>query len=132
MRESDYPLSENARDRIRSRTGRALGDLTLENIRAGNVTQGDLSIDGDTLREQAVIAEEAGFAQLASNLRRAAELVAMPDEKMLSIYEALRPYRLSYDALLALAQEIEETYGAVENARLIREAAAVYRERGLV
>ncbi len=132
MRESDYPLSEKARDRIRSRTGRALDDLTLENIRAGNVTQGDLSIDGDTLREQAVIAEEAGFAQLASNLRRAAELVSMPDEKMLSIYEALRPYRLSHDALLALAQEIEETYGAVENARLIREAAAVYRERGLV
>jgi len=131
MAENDYPLSENARERILSRTGRSLEELTLENLRAGRVTAGDLSIHGDTLSEQARIAEQAGFGQLASNLRRAAELVSMPDEKVLAIYEALRPYRVDHAALLALAQEIEEAYGAIENARLIRDAAGAYRDRGL-
>jgi propanediol dehydratase small subunit len=127
-----YPLGEHEKERIRSRTGRSLAELTLENVRAGQVGPEDLSIHPDTLRAQAQIAEEAGFAQLAANLRRAAELANIPDQKVLAIYEALRPYRVTYAQLLALAEELERDYSAPESAKLLREAAEVYRQRGLL
>jgi propanediol dehydratase small subunit len=127
-----YPLGEHARDQITTATGKGLDELTLEQIRAGNVAPEDFTIHPETLRAQAQIAEEAGFAQLAANLRRAAELALVPQEKVLAIYEALRPYRLTYEQLLALALEVEHDYGAVENGRFIREAAEVYKVRGLV
>jgi len=126
-----YPLGEHERERIVSRTGKHLADLTLEEIRAGRVAPQDLSIHSDTLRAQAEIAEGAGFPQLAANLRRAAELVLIPDDKVLAVYEALRPYRVTHQQLLALADELEAEYGAVENARFVREAAEAYRRRGL-
>lgn len=126
-----YPLGEHEKERIISRTGRAFSELTLENVRAGKIGPQDFSIHPDTLRAQAEIAEEAGFRQLAANLRRAAELATMPNEKVLAIYEGLRPYRLTYEQLLALAEELERDYQAVENARFIREAAKAYKERGL-
>jgi len=126
-----YPLGENERNRVLSRTGRALSELTLENIRAGKIDANDFSVHPDTLRAQAEIAEEAGFPQLGANLRRAAELANVPQEKVLAVYEALRPYRLTYEQLLALADELESTYDATENARFIREAAEAYKARGL-
>ncbi len=127
-----YPLGEHESEGITSRTGRPLSELTMENVRAGQIDQGDFTIHPDTLRAQAEIAEEAGFCQLGANLRRAAELATIPQEKVLSIYEALRPYRLTYDQLLALADELDEAYNAHENAALVREAAQAYRARGLV
>ena len=126
-----YPLGEHERERIVSRTGRPLGELTLENVREGQVDAGDLTIHPDTLRAQAAIAEEAGFPQLAANLRRAAELATVPNERVFAIYEALRPYRVTYEQLRALADELEREYAAPENARFIREAAEVYKARGL-
>jgi propanediol dehydratase small subunit len=108
-----------------------LADLTLENVRAGRLAPDDFAIHPDTLREQADVAENAGFGQLAANLRRAAELALLPNERVLAVYEALRPYRVGYERLLALADELEREYSAVENARLIREAAEAYRSRGL-
>ncbi|MCD6520495.1 MAG: glycerol dehydrogenase [Anaerolineae bacterium] len=126
-----YPLGEYERDKIVSQTGRSLEELTLENLRAGKLGPEDFIIHQETLRAQAEIAEEAGFPQLAANLRRAAELTVIPHEKVLSVYEALRPYRVTYEQLLALADELEREYGAVENARFIREAAEAYKERGL-
>jgi len=126
-----YPLGEHHADEIVSRTGRAPGELTLDAVRAGAVGHDDLTIHPETLRAQADLAEGAGFPQLAANLRRAAELALIPQEKVLAVYEALRPYRLGYEQLCALAEELERDYGAEENAALVREAAAVYRERGL-
>ena len=127
-----YPLGEHARDKVRSRTGKSLDELTLENLRAGKVGAEDLTIHPDTLRDQADIAEEHGFPQLAQNLRRAAELALVPNEKVLAVYEALRPYRVTHDQLVALGEELERDYGATETAQLIREAAEVYEKRGLV
>ncbi|MFO7916705.1 MAG: diol dehydratase small subunit [Anaerolineae bacterium] len=131
-KEERYPLGEHARERIRSRTGRPLSELTMENLRADEIEADDLGIHPDTLREQACIAEEAGFPQLAANFRRAAELATVPNEKVLAVYEALRPYRVTYEELLALAEEMETEYDAVENARFIREAAEAYKKQGLV
>jgi propanediol dehydratase small subunit len=132
MTTPQYPLGEHESERIISRTGRPLSELTLDNIRAGRVAADDFTIHPETLRAQATVAEEAGFAQLAANLRRAAELALVPDEKVLAIYEALRPYRVTHEQLLSLADELEQAYGAAENARFVREAAAAYRERGLL
>ena len=126
-----YPLAEHLRDDIRTRTGRSLSELTMENIRTDKVNADDFSIHPDTLRLQADIAEEAGFPQLAANFRRAAELALVPNDKVLAVYEALRPYRLTYEELLALADELEEDYAATENARFVREAAEAYKKRGL-
>ena len=126
-----YPLGAQSQEEIVSRTGRLLSELTLDGIRANAVDADDFSIHPETLRAQADIAENAGFPQLAANFRRAAELTLVPNEKVLAVYEALRPYRVSYEALVSLAEELERDYGAVENARFIREAAEVYKGRGL-
>ena len=131
MKQPTYPLGEHARDEITTATGKPLDELTLEAVRMGRVEPRDVSIHPDTLRAQAQIAEQAGFPQLAANFRRAAELANVPQEKVLAVYEALRPYRLHYEQLLALAEELERDYQATENARLLREAAEAYRERGL-
>jgi len=130
--ELKYPLGEHERDRVRSRTDRPLTDLTLERIRAGELGTNDFGIHPETLLGQARVAEEKGFTHLAANFRRAAELATVPDDKVLAIYEALRPYRVTYDQLIALADELESEYDAHENARLMREAANVYRKRGLL
>ncbi|MGQ9533490.1 MAG: diol dehydratase small subunit, partial [Desulfotomaculales bacterium] len=84
----------------------------------------------ETLRLQAEIAAAVGRRQLAENLRRAAELTAIPDERILEIYNALRPYRSTKAELLAIADELESRYGARINAAFIREAAEVYERRG--
>jgi len=127
-----YPLGEHARDQVRTRTNRPLDELTLENVRAGTLHTGDFGIHPETLLAQAQVAQEKGFDHLAANFRRAAELASVPDDKVLAIYEALRPYRVTYEQLVALADELESAYDAHENARFIREAAEVYRQRGLL
>ena len=101
-------------------------------MRQGRLSIADLSIDAETLRKQADIAEEAGFGHLGGNLRRTAELTRVPNDEIMTIWEALRPYRTTCDRLIGLAHELERDYDAHENVRFVREAAQVYRERGLV
>ncbi|MHB1354843.1 MAG: diol dehydratase small subunit [Anaerolineae bacterium] len=127
-----YPLGQTAPETISTRTGKPLSEVTLEQVRRGEVVNADLAIHPDTLRAQANVAEEHGYPQLASNLRRAAELALLPQERILAIYEALRPYRTTYEQLAALAEELEQTWQAPENARLMREAAEAYRQHTLV
>ena len=120
-----YPLGRHHRSSLRTRTGKPLDDISLEAVREGAVAPLDLAIHGDTLRMQADVAQAAGFHQLAQNLRRAAELTGIPDE-------ALRPNRSSYYQLLDLSEELEQSYGAAETARYVREAAEAYRVSGLL
>jgi propanediol dehydratase small subunit len=118
-----YPLYREDREAIRLPSGRRIEEFSLESLKAGRLSAGDLGIHEDTLRRQARIAEEAGFAPLARNLERAAELTRIPEAKILEIYEALRRGEQAAD-LEGLAREIEETYGATATAAFIREAAA--------
>ena len=60
---------------------------------SGDLSPADLRVHPDTLRRQAEVAETHGNPQLGENLRRAAELTALPDDEVLAIYEALRPGR---------------------------------------
>jgi propanediol dehydratase small subunit len=110
----------------------AMADITLDNVRLGRVSPEDLTIRRDTLLAQAATAEAEGYPQLARNFRRAAELTSLPNDVLLAAYEKLRPYRASYFELLAVAQEIAARYDAPETGRYIREAAEVYRDKGLL
>jgi propanediol dehydratase small subunit len=84
-----------------------------------------------TLRLQAEVAREAGRAQLAESLERAAELAAVPDDLLLEVYTALRPRRATAGELEAWAARLAG-YDAVRTAAFVREAAAVYADRGLL
>jgi propanediol dehydratase small subunit len=118
-----YPLYREAREQIRLPSGRPVEEFSLENLQEGRLGAEDLGIHEQTLREQARIAEEAGFAPLARNLERAAEMTRVPAAKILEVYEALRRGERS-TALEALAREIEQSYGASLTAAFVREAAA--------
>ncbi len=119
----DYPLAEKHPDRLRTPTGRPFTEITLDAVVSGDLTMEDLRITGEALEWQARIAEAEGRPQLAENLRRAAELTRVPDERILAIYEALRPGRSDKEALERLAAELERDYGAFRCARLVRDAA---------
>jgi propanediol dehydratase small subunit len=127
-----YPLMEHAADQIRAANGHPLNDINLDALARGELSAEDLQIHADTLHVQAEIAREAGHSQLAANLKRAAELTRVPNEEILKMYEMLRPARASYEKLMELAAYLETTYQAAETARLVREAAEGYRDRGLL
>lgn len=126
----DYPLGASMPQRIKSPSGKALSDLTFEGVLNGQVTAEDMRIAPETLEMQAQVAESVGRDTLANNFRRAAELIKVPDDKLLAVYDALRPYRSTKKELEDLATELETQYGCAVNAAFIREAADVYETRG--
>ncbi|MBF4695931.1 diol dehydratase small subunit [Fusibacter ferrireducens] len=130
MTRKDYPLSETRVNEIKTPTGKSLSDITIENIMSGNITAEDVKIAPETLEYQAQIAESVGRNAFAMNLRRAAELISVPDDRILEIYNALRPYRSTKAELLAIADELENKYGCKINSNHVREAADVYERRG--
>jgi propanediol dehydratase small subunit len=120
----DYPLAQFAPHLLRSPRGRALDEITLDAVLTGDVTMDDLRITAEALQAQAAIAVEAGRRQLSNNLLRAAELVNVPDDVILSVYNSLRPGRSTKEELERLAALLEREYDASRCAALIREAAA--------
>lgn len=116
---------------IRALSGRPIDELTLEAAVRGDLCPADLRVHPETLRYQADVAEAHGNPQLAENLRRAAELAALPDDQVLGIYEALRPGRSSRAALDALAARLASA-AAPLCAALVREAAAACERRGIL
>lgn len=128
----DYPLAEKRPDLVRTRRGKKLEDLTLDALEAGAVALEDLRITPDALRQQAEISVAAGRPTLARNFGRAAELVDVPQDVILTIYELLRPGRAKGKGdLLEAARLLRETYKAERMAVFIEEAAQVYERRGL-
>lgn len=125
-----YPLGETMPDKILSRSGRKLNEFTLDKVMSGDLKPEDFRIAPETLEMQAQVAEAANRPWLGNNMRRASELIAVPDEELLQAYDALRPYRKSKQELLDLADHLEKTYGCKVSADFIREAAEVYERRG--
>lgn len=125
-----YPLAEKAADQLQTPLGLSFADINLDAVLAGRVQMLDLRVTPEALELQAQIAEAAGRRQLAENLRRAVELAAMPEEKILQIYAALRPGRSSRDILLGLALELETTWKAPRCAQFVREALEAYFKPG--
>ena len=127
---ASYPLGEKMPGQIRSATGKVLADFSLDQVTAGQLTAEDFRIAPETLELQAQVAESVGRDTLARNMRRAAELIKVPDDELLRVYNALRPYRSTKAELYEIASTLENTYGCAINSAFIREAADVYEKRG--
>jgi len=131
-RRADYPLAETQPDAVTGQRGKRLSDVTLDAVLAGDVTMEDLRITPEALRAQAEISRDAGRPTLALNFERAAELVGVPQDFIMEVYELLRPGRArSKQQLRDAAAVMRDTYGADRIACFIEEAAATYEERGL-
>ncbi|WP_045835292.1 diol dehydratase small subunit [Hyphomicrobium sp. 99] len=129
---ADYPLAENRPDVVETKAGKKLDDITLDAVISDRVKLEDLRITDRALRQQAEIATAAGRPTLAANFERGAELVDVPQDVIMRIYELLRPGRASSrQELVAAARELRETYGAEGVAAFIEEAADVYERRSL-
>jgi propanediol dehydratase small subunit len=126
---SQYPLSEKAPKRLKTPSGLSFDEIDLAAAVEGRIQMEDLRVTPEALELQAQIAEAAGRTQLAQNLRRAVELAAIPEEKILQIYAALRPGRSSQEGLLKLAEELESVWHASRCASFLREAAQAYFAR---
>ena len=129
---ADYPLSINRPELLRTPTGKPVTALTMDAVVSGELTAEDLRIAPETLELQAQLADASGRPQLAANFRRAAEMTAIPDAEVLSMYNALRPRASTAAQLTAMADKLEQTYGAPVSAALVREAAEVYGRRRLL
>lgn len=129
---ADYPLAETRPEQVKGKRGKALAEITLNAVIEGNVTMEDLRITPKALRSQAEIARAAGRPTLAQNFERGAELVDVPQDFIMSIYELLRPGRAtSKQQLLDAARTMRETYGAERIAAFMEEAASTYESRSL-
>ena len=129
---ADYPLAEKRPDIVRGKRGRGLDEITLEALLEERITLEDLRITEAALRQQAEIARAAGRGTLAANFERGAELVDVPQDTIMRIYELLRPGRAqSQEELIAAARELRDQYGAKSIAAFLEEAAEVYERRGL-
>ncbi|MDH6365456.1 propanediol dehydratase small subunit [Enterococcus sp. PF1-24] len=126
---ADYPIAKKHPDWIKTKTGKTLEDITLNNALNGKLTPEDLKITPEILKAQGDIATSAGRKTISRNFTRAAELTALPDARVLEMYNALRPYRSSKAELLAIADELENQYQAKISADYVREAAEHYEKR---
>lgn len=128
---ADYPLAETQPRAVAGKRGKALADITLDAVLAGEVTMEDLGITPDALKAQAEIARDTGRTRLALNFERAAELVDVPQDFIMAVYELLRPGRaMSPQPLLEAARRLRTEYDAARIADFIEEAAQTYAERG--
>ncbi|MCS5872959.1 propanediol dehydratase small subunit PduE [Klebsiella pneumoniae subsp. pneumoniae] len=127
---SDYPLATRHPEWVKTATNKTLDDLTLENVLSDRVTAQDMRITPETLRMQAAIAQDAGRDRLAMNFERAAELTAVPDDRILAgsttpCAHTVPPRRSYWRSLM--------TSSIATRARLcaafVREAAGLYIER---
>jgi len=129
LTDKDYPLAKKQSDLVKTPSGKKLDDLKLQKFISGEMDGSELRITAETLYHQAEIARSVGREQFAKNLERAAELTKVDDDRILEIYNAMRPYRSTKAELIEIAEELENNYDAVINANLIREAADVYEKR---
>ncbi|SJZ67444.1 propanediol dehydratase small subunit [Pilibacter termitis] len=126
---ADYPVAQKHPEWIKTKTGKTLEDITLANVMNGTLTPDDLKITPRILKAQGEIATSAGRKSISRNFTRASELTAVPDARLLEMYNALRPYRSSKEELLAIATELEVQYSATISANYVREAAEHYEKR---
>ncbi|ATD55048.1 diol dehydratase small subunit [Clostridium chauvoei] len=126
-----YPLSENDFN-IKSKSGKYLKDISIDEVIKGNITGEDIKVSKETLKIQGEIAKKEGRDQLGENFERASELVEIPDDELLIIYNMLRPYRSSENELLQKAKEIKVKFGAIRCSELIMDALKTYKKRGIL
>ena len=127
-----YPLGEYEAEQITSRTGTKLSDITLDAVKRGEIRADDIKISKDVLKKQGEVSLDSGNEPMAKNFERAAELVDVPDEVILSMYNKLRPHRSTKLELVMMADELLSKYNAKNCAKLVMEAAEIYEKRGIL
>ena len=127
-----YPLGESEKEQIRSKTGKKLTEITLDEVMKGHISSDDIKISKEMLKAQGQVAKETDNDPMEKNFERAAELVDVPDDVILKMYDKLRPNRSTKLELVQMAQELIEKYNAKNCARLVMEAAEVYEKRGIL
>ena len=127
-----YPLGKNEADTITSKTGKKLSQITLDEVKKGNLNAEDIKISAEMLKRQGAVAAEADNPQMEANFERAAELVNVPDDVILNMYNKLRPNRATKTELVLMAKELLEKYQAPHCVKLVLEAAEVYEKRGIL
>ena len=129
---ADYPLAETQPERITGKRGKRLSEITLDAVLSGGITMEDLRITPNALCDQAEISRAADRPTLALNFERASELVDVPQDYMMEIYELLRPGRAkSKQQLLDAAKILRKTHKAERIAAFVEEAVETYERRGL-
>ena len=129
---ADYPLAEKRPELIEGRRGKRLDEITLDAVISGDVQLEDLRITPAALQMQAEVGRAAGRPMLGANFERAAELVEVPQDFIMQVYELLRPGRAKDKApLLEAARKLRAEYKAERIAQFVEEAAEVYERRGL-
>ena len=129
LTKKDYPLYSQHPELVHSPSGKQLQDITLDNILSDKIKSNDLRITPDTLRLQCEVANDAGRDAVQRNFQRASELTSIPDDRLLEMYNALRPYRSTKAELLEISTELKDKYHAPINAGWFAQAADFYESR---
>ena len=127
-----YPLGEKHSASIKSKSGKSLDEINIEGIMNGDVTSEDIKISKEVLILQAEVARADGKIQMAKNFIRSAELIEVPDDKVLEIYNMLRPHRSTQQELEDLAKLLINDYDATMCSDLVLETLKVYKKRDLL
>jgi len=125
----DYPLMDNKPEIIFTPDGKNIRDITLENFISGKINRSDCRTSKSSLLYQAEIAKQSGNIHIAKNFERAAEMVGIGSERIIEIYNALRPYRSSESELQEIASELRSQYGAEITAKFIEDAIVIMKKR---
>lgn len=125
----DYPLYSKHPELVHSPSGKKLDEITLDKVLNQEIDSKDLRITADTLKLQGQIAASAGRPAIQKNLQRAAELTRIPDERVLQMYNSLRPYRSTKQELLDISEELKTKYNAPVCSDWFKEAAEYYESR---
>lgn len=129
MTASDYPLYGKHRDLVTTPSGKNLDNITVDSVTDGQIKPGEFRITPNSLRLQGQIAGSAGRPAIQKNFQRAAELTKVPDERLLEMYNSLRPFRSTKQELLDIASELRTKYQANVCAAWFEEAADYYESR---
>jgi len=127
-----YPLGKYEKHVIASKTGKRLDDINLDEVLKNHISPEDIKISQETLHEQGQIAKANGNDSMEKNFERAAELVNVPDDVILKMYDKLRPNRSTKLELVLMAKELLDNYQAKHCAKLVMEAVEVYEKRGIL
>ena len=127
-----YPLGKYEKHVITSKTGKRLDDINLDEVLKNHISPEDIKISQETLHEQGQIAKANGNDSMEKNFERAAELVNVPDDVILKMYDKLRPDRSTKLELVLMAKELLDNYQAKHCAKLVMEAVEVYEKRGIL
>lgn len=127
----DYPLYDKHYADIRTATGKRLNDFTLDAVLNGKIVAEDCRISSEILEKHAQIEESVGNFQIAAELRRSAEMTRIPDNRIMEIYNALRPRMSNKEKLLEIIDELKTQYNAPRCAEFIEDAIYVYEKRNM-